>query len=84
LDQRLASLDRLRSFPDSEEVSTRKRRRVENWDAAITAWPAWVYNQYDSRRLSHKIRQHLQFLEISRLQLSKYNYFYQSNIYNNL
>ncbi|KMQ87897.1 protein cereblon-like protein [Lasius niger] len=62
LDQRLASLDRLRVFPDSEE-DMKKQERVQNLDAAVTAWPAWVYRQYDPIRLSFRIRQHLQFLE---------------------
>ncbi|EZA51920.1 protein cereblon isoform X2 [Ooceraea biroi] len=64
LEQRLASLDHLRVFPDSEETFMRKQKRVENWDAAVTAWPAWVYRQYDPKRLSNKIRHDLQFLEI--------------------
>ncbi|XP_012226592.1 protein cereblon isoform X1 [Linepithema humile] len=69
LDQRLASLDHLRVFPDSEtdikkqKKDMKKQERVENLDAAVTAWPAWVYRLYDPKRLSFKIRQHLQFLE---------------------
>ncbi|KAG5307589.1 CRBN protein, partial [Pseudoatta argentina] len=62
LDQRLASLDHLRISVDSEE-DMKKQERVENLDAAVTAWPAWVYRQYDPIRLSFRIRQHLQFLE---------------------
>ncbi|KAL6433699.1 hypothetical protein ACFW04_005755 [Cataglyphis niger] len=62
LDQRLASLDRLRVFSDLEE-DMKKQEKVENLDAAVTAWPAWVYRQYDPIRLSFRIRQHLQFLE---------------------
>lgn len=69
LDQRLASLDRIREFTNVEKAPTKKQERVENWDAAVTAWPAWVYRQYDPKRLSYKIRQFLQFLEISELQL---------------
>jgi len=75
LDQRLASLDHLRVFPDSEtdmkkqKKNMKKQERVENLDAAVTAWPAWVYRLYDPKRLSFKIRQHLQFLETSKLQL---------------
>lgn len=70
LNQRLASLDRLRVFSDSEE-DMKKQERIENLDAVVTAWPAWVYRQYDPIRLSFRIRQHLQFLETSRLQLYK-------------
>ncbi|XP_011062316.1 PREDICTED: protein cereblon isoform X1 [Acromyrmex echinatior] len=62
LDQRLASLDHLRISVDSEE-DMKKQERIENLDAAVTAWPAWVYRQYDPIRLSFRIRQHLQFLE---------------------
>ncbi|EFN75562.1 protein cereblon [Harpegnathos saltator] len=63
LDQRLASLDHLRVYPDLEK-NVKKQERIENLDAVITPWPAWVYRQYDPARLSMKIRQHLQFLEI--------------------
>lgn len=66
LDQRLASLDHLRVHPVSEE-DIKKQERVENLDAIITPWPAWVYKQYDPRRLSLKIRHHLRFLENSKL-----------------
>lgn len=65
MDQRLASLDHLRISVDSEE-DMKKQERVEKLDAAVTAWPAWVYRQYDPVRLSFRIRQHLQFLETSK------------------
>ncbi|XP_003696072.1 protein cereblon [Apis florea] len=62
LDERLASLDHLRIQPKSEE-DFKKQERVENLDAIVTPWPAWVYRQYDPLRLSLKIRQRLQFIE---------------------
>ncbi|XP_053977543.1 protein cereblon [Hylaeus volcanicus] len=62
LDERLAPLDHLRIHPTTEE-DFKKQEKVENLDAAVTPWPAWVYRQYDPLRLSLKIRQHLQFIE---------------------
>ena len=62
LDERLASLDHLRMHPTSEE-DFKKQERVENLDAVVTPWPAWVYRQYDPLRLSLKIRKHLQFIQ---------------------
>ena len=79
MDQRLASLDHLRISVDSEE-DMKKQERVENLDAAVTAWPAWVYRQYDPIRLSFRIRQHLQFLETSKCCKCIKLYF---NIYHN-
>lgn len=64
LEQRLASLNHLRVHTVSEE-NIKKQEKVENLDAVITPWPAWVYRQYDPIRLSSKIRHHLQFLENS-------------------
>ncbi|XP_076631349.1 E3 ubiquitin ligase component cereblon isoform X1 [Colletes latitarsis] len=61
-DERLSSLDNLRIHPTTEE-DFKKQERVENLDAIVTPWPAWVYRQYDPLRLSLKIRQHLQFIE---------------------
>nr|XP_012146991.1 PREDICTED: protein cereblon isoform X2 [Megachile rotundata] len=62
LDERLASLDRLRIHAKTEE-DFKKQERVENLDAVVTPWPGWVYRQYDPLRLSLKIRQHLKFIE---------------------
>ncbi|XP_029034768.1 protein cereblon [Osmia bicornis bicornis] len=61
-DERLASLDHLRIRPRTEE-DFKKQEKIENLDATVTPWPAWVYRQYDPLRLSLKIRQHLQFIE---------------------
>ncbi|KOX73264.1 Protein cereblon [Melipona quadrifasciata] len=62
LDERLASLDHIRIHPKNEE-DFKKQEKVENLDAVVTPWPAWVYRQYDPLRLSLKIRQRLQFIE---------------------
>ncbi|CAK9809321.1 Protein cereblon [Anthophora quadrimaculata] len=61
-DERLASLNHLRINPKTEE-DFKKQERVENLDAVVTPWPAWVYRQYDPLRLSLKIRQCLQFIQ---------------------
>lgn len=65
LDERLASLNHLRIHPTTE-MDFKKQERVENLDAMVTPWPAWVYRQYDPYRLSLKIRKHLQFIEHSK------------------
>ncbi|KAG7190065.1 hypothetical protein KM043_006206 [Ampulex compressa] len=62
LEERLASLDRLRvRITNKEDV--KKQERVENFEAIITPWPAWVYRQYDPMRLSSIIRRRLEFIE---------------------
>lgn len=61
-DERLASLNHLRIRPKNEE-DFKKQEKVENLDAAVTPWPAWVYRQYDPFRLSLKIRRRLQFIK---------------------
>lgn len=45
----------------------KKQERIENLDAIVTPWPAWIYKQYDPKRLALKIRHHLQFIETSEL-----------------
>ncbi|XP_017886440.1 protein cereblon isoform X2 [Ceratina calcarata] len=62
LDDRLTSLNHLRTHPRTEE-EFKKQERVENLDAVVTPWPGWVYRQYDPLRLSLKIRQRLHFIE---------------------
>lgn len=74
MDERLASLDHLRIQPKSEE-DFKKQERVENLDAIVTPWPAWVYRQYDPLRLSLKIRQRLQFIESSMYFLWYFNFY---------
>lgn len=54
----------MRIHPKNEE-DFKKQEKVENLDAVVTPWPAWVYRQYDPLRLSLKIRQRLQFIESS-------------------
>lgn len=64
LEQRLASLDRLRMKPTTEE-EFRRQERIENRDAVLTPWPGWVYRQYDSQRLSSQIKKHLESINVS-------------------
>lgn len=61
-DERLVSLDRLRTVPRNK-VEAKRQQKLERHDAVVTPWPSWVYRQYDSRRLSIKIRQFLQYIE---------------------
>ena len=65
-EQRLTSLDHQRAKPTNEE-DQRKQDKLENLEATMTHWPAWVYRQYDPNRLAFKIRQHLQFIETSNI-----------------
>lgn len=57
-ESRVASLDHLRT-QSSKEV----REKVERLDAISSPWPSWVCRQYDPKRLSQKIRAHLDFIE---------------------
>lgn len=62
-DERLASLDNFRILHPITEEDFKKQERVENLDAIVTPWPAWVYRQYNPLRLSARIRKHLQFIK---------------------
>lgn len=64
LEQRLASLDRLRMKPTTD-AEFRRQERIENRDAVLTPWPGWVYRQYDSQRLSSQIKKHLESIHVT-------------------
>ena len=57
-ESRLVSLDHLRT-QSCKEI----KGKIERLDAVSTPWPAWVCKQYDSKRLSQKIKTHLEFIE---------------------
>ncbi|XP_012267633.2 protein cereblon [Athalia rosae] len=62
-DERLLSLDRLRITPSNKQEAMRQQN-IERHDAILSHWPSWVYRQYDSKRLSIRIRHHLQYIEM--------------------
>nr|XP_046493042.1 protein cereblon isoform X1 [Neodiprion pinetum] len=61
-DERLVSLDRLRT-PPTNKHQAKRRQILDRYDAVATPWPSWVYRQYDSRILAIRIRQFLQYIE---------------------
>ncbi|XP_012284303.1 protein cereblon [Orussus abietinus] len=61
-DERLVSLDHLRVDPTNEKEA-KLRNKLERTEAAMTPFPAWVYRQYDAKRLSTKIRRYLHFIQ---------------------
>ncbi|XP_066582632.1 protein cereblon [Prorops nasuta] len=61
-DERLTPLDPYRTQPFNE-AEARSQEKIEQFDAAVTPWPAWLYRQYDPLRLSLRIRNYLKFIE---------------------
>ncbi|KAJ8681843.1 hypothetical protein QAD02_017635 [Eretmocerus hayati] len=60
-EQRLTSLDHRRvMLLNQKDQATFDR--IRKLDAAVTAWPDWVYKHYDPQILAFKIRQNLQFI----------------------
>ncbi|XP_023248163.1 protein cereblon [Copidosoma floridanum] len=59
----LRSMDHLslRSINGKEQ---KQQDHLEVFESMNTSWPAFVYRQYDSHRLSYAIKQQLQFIEI--------------------
>lgn len=54
LEVRLSSLNRLRT---AHPLKCRRR------DAALTAWPTWVYDQYETKKLIKRVEKELKFLK---------------------
>lgn len=66
-DQRLTSLDhqRIEATQIDNPEDGRKMQKIKRIESVLTAWPSWVYKQYDAQALAIKIRQNLQFIETS-------------------
>ncbi|XP_015108351.1 protein cereblon isoform X1 [Diachasma alloeum] len=60
-EDRLACLDRLRVIPTNEKEA-KSQDKVARLDSVLTPWPAWVYHQYNPRRLAMKIHHYLRFV----------------------